>query len=69
MLLRQINDEEELRDGRTYLCCRRSRQGNAIWETLEAQKHFLLRDGVKMRFTMYNKVYDLPRTMADMDTA
>ena len=63
MLLQQITDEKDLKDGRTYLCCRSSRHGNAIWETLEAQKHCLLYAGMHMPMKTYEKVFDLPKRL------
>jgi len=67
MLLQQIKDAKDLKDGRTYLCCRSSRHGNAIWETLEAQKHRLLYQGMKMPVTDFERIYDLPKQLADID--
>ncbi len=66
MNLEEITDEKDLKDGRTYLCCSSSRHGNAIWETLEAQKHQLLRAGMRMPMNIYSKVFDLPRHVADI---
>jgi len=67
MVLLPITDENDLRDGRTYLCCRSSRHGNAIWETLEAQKHRLLNQGMKMSLTAFERIYQLPKRLADID--
>ena len=69
MLLQQITDENVLKDGRTYLCCRSSRHGNAIWESLEAQKHQLLYQGMKMPVTAFERIYDLPKQLADIDAS
>jgi hypothetical protein len=65
MMLAPVTDEKDLRDGRTYLCCRSSRHGNAIWETLEAQKHRLLYEGMKMPVTAFEAIYDLPKRLED----
>jgi hypothetical protein len=67
MFLQQITDEKDLKDGRTYLCCRSSRQGNAIWETLEAQKHLLLHGELRMPMKSFSKIFDLPKRLADID--
>ncbi len=67
MLLQRIIDENELKDGRTYLCCRSSRHGNAIWETLEAQKHRLVYAEMTQPMTAFKWIYDLPKTMADIE--
>ena len=52
MLLQEITDEKDLKDGRTYLCCRSSRHGNAIWEALEAQKNRFVYQGLSMQKCM-----------------
>lgn len=65
MLLQQIKDEKDLKDGRTYLCCRSSRQGNALWDTCEARKHRLCFGDLQMPFKAFDKVFDLPKTMAE----
>jgi hypothetical protein len=67
MELVRVTDEKDLIDGRTYLCCRSSRHGNAIWETLEAQKHRLLYQGIKMAFGDFKGIYDLPKRVADIN--
>jgi hypothetical protein len=66
MQLQPITDERELKDGRIYLCCRSSRHGNAIWETLESQKHFLLMGDLKMPMKVFAKIYDLPRHVSEL---
>ena len=68
MLLQQVTDENDLADGRTYLCCRSSRHGNAIWEALEAQKRRLLYPGgTKMPLAAFAKIYHLPKRVAETD--
>jgi hypothetical protein len=67
MVLSQVIEEQDLLDGRVYLCCRSSRHGNAIWETLEAQKHCLLFNGMKMPMTTFARIYHLPKRVADID--
>ena len=67
MFLQQITDEKDLKDGHTYLCCRSSRHGNAIWETLEAQKHRLLYGGLRMPKKSFVKIFDLPKRLVDID--
>lgn len=70
MFLYQITDEKDLKDGRTYLCCRESSKGNAIWETLESHKHRLLYSGnLRMPISSFAKVFDLPKTMEDIEVA
>lgn len=66
MMLKEIRDEKDLKDGRVYLCCRSSRHGNAIWETLKAQKHQLIYDGMRMSLATYASVFDLPKNMAEV---
>ena len=65
MLLQQIKDENDLKDDRTYLCCRASRHGNAIWETCEARKHRLFYANMWVPLKTFDKVFDLPKTMAE----
>lgn len=69
MLLHAIEDEKDFRDGRIYLCCRSSRNGNAIWETLEAQKHRLIygEDGLCLPIGAFTWVFDLPKRVADIE--
>jgi hypothetical protein len=69
MNLEQITDEKDLFDRRTYLCCRSSRHGNALWDTLEARKHQLIYEGISMPLSSFQKVYDLPKRVADTDDA
>jgi hypothetical protein len=69
MFLQPITDEKDLKDGHTYLCCRSSRHGNAISETLEAQKHRLIYGELRMPMTNFDKIFDLPKRLADIDTA
>ena len=66
MLLQEITDEKDLKDGRTYLCCTRSRHGNAIWQTFDAQKHRLMVGKLPMPMKSFAKVFDLPKGMADI---
>ena len=67
MVLQQVTDEKDLQDGRTYLCCRSSRHGNAIWQTMEAQKHQLLCQNLKLPLSAFAKIYHLPKTVAGVD--
>jgi len=69
MLLQQITDETDLKDGRTYLCCRSSRHGNAIWETLEAQKHRLIYGDLRTPMASYDRIFDLPKRLVDIATS
>lgn len=68
MLLKRITDENDLKDGRIYLCCRSSRHGNALWETMEARKQRLLNPvgGPSYPMKNYSRVFDLPRRVADI---
>jgi hypothetical protein len=67
MLLEQVTVEIDLLDGRTYLCCRSIRYGNALWDTLEARNHRLLYKGNLMLVSSFAKVFDLPKRVADAD--